>query len=293
MIFALAAVSGRAQEAPNPVQVPEQAPAPAQKPAPFPDFSAKFVKPPKKGAQKRITVQVPPRAEPAIPPRPSAAKAVTGGSPAAIPVTSGGHAAPQGAFSWFWQHISPKAEDSGPGRLEQAVLALSKAPAGQEVVVPRLQELQQIAAAHGSTLLRTTVGTQVSPALALAVISVESAGHADAISSAGAKGLMQLMPETAKQYGGSDLANPEQNITGGVAFLNTLMGKFDRDPVLVLAAYNAGETAIAEHGGVPPFAQTRDYVPKVLAAFQVARGLCLTPPELISDGCVFRVMVQE
>lgn len=68
------------------------------------------------------------------------------------------------------------------------------------------------------------------------------------------------------------------------------MGEFDRDPILVLAGYNAGEGSVRKHAGVPPFAETRDYVPKVLAAFQVAQGLCLTPPELISDGCVFAAM---
>ena len=57
-----------------------------------------------------------------------------------------------------------------------------------------------------------------------------------------------------------------------------------------LAGYNAGEGSVRKHQGVPPFAETRDYVPKVLAAFQVAQGLCLTPPELISDGCVFAAL---
>lgn len=68
------------------------------------------------------------------------------------------------------------------------------------------------------------------------------------------------------------------------------MGEFEDDPILVLAGYNAGEGSVRKYNGVPPFAETRDYVPKVLAAFQVARGLCLTPPQLISDGCVFVAM---
>jgi soluble lytic murein transglycosylase-like protein len=99
---------------------------------------------------------------------------------------------------------------------------------------------------------------------------------------------MQLMPAAAERFGVGDRLDPAQNIRGGVRYLDQLMKDFDNDPLLVLAGYNAGENAVRKHGGVPPFAETRDYVPKVLAAFSVARGLCLTPPELVSDGCAFR-----
>ena len=119
--------------------------------------------------------------------------------------------------------------------------------------------------------------------------SVESAGRADALSGAGAQGLMQLMPATAARFGVTNAFDPADNIAGGVRFLDFLMETFDGDPIMVLAGYNAGENSIPKHKGVPPYSETRDYVPKVLAAFSVARGLCLTPPELVSDGCVFRV----
>ncbi|MEO1797868.1 MAG: lytic transglycosylase domain-containing protein, partial [Pseudomonadota bacterium] len=132
-----------------------------------------------------------------------------------------------------------------------------------------------------------TVGTRVSPALVLAVISVESSGDAQAISRAGAQGLMQLMPATADRFGVTDAFDPVDNIKGGVALLDHLMETYGEDPILVLAAYNAGEGAVRDHGGVPPYAETRDYIPKVLSAFRVARGLCLTPPLMLSDGCVF------
>ncbi|SMX42259.1 lytic transglycosylase domain-containing protein [Maliponia aquimaris] len=253
----------------------------------FADFSAKRVKPPQAGTKKRITVQIEPRANPAVPPplpKPPAAPVV------AAAAASGAPAAPLGSYDWFWQHVSPDALASGPGRLSPALDSLGKGPGGQGVAAPRLQALQEIAAAHGVDLLRETAGTRVSPALALAVISVESSGRAKAESKAGAQGLMQLMPATAARFGVTDSLNPTQNIRGGVAFLDFLMEKFKGDPILVLAGYNAGENSIGQHGGVPPYAETRDYVPKVLAAFQVARGLCLTPPELVSDGCVFRVM---
>ena len=152
------------------------------------------------------------------------------------------------------------------------------------------QGLQDIARAQGASILGSTVGTSVSPALVLAVISVESAGRSNAVSHAGAAGLMQLMPDTATRFGVSDRLVAQQSIAGGVKYLDWLMREFDNDPILVLAGYNAGEGAVKKHGGVPPYAETRDYVPKVLAAFQIASGLCRTRPELITDGCVFVAM---
>jgi soluble lytic murein transglycosylase-like protein len=152
-----------------------------------------------------------------------------------------------------------------------------------------MQHLQDIAAKHGAEILKATIGTEVSPALVLAVIGIESAGKSNAVSSAGAVGLMQLIPATADRFGVADSTNPSQNIKGGVAYLDWLMKEFNRDPLMVLAAYNAGENAVKKNGGVPPYAETRTYVPKVLAAWTVARGLCVTPPELVSDGCVFAV----
>ena len=104
-----------------------------------------------------------------------------------------------------------------------------------------------------------------------------------------AVGLMQLMPATAERFGVTDRVNPSENIKAGVAYLSWLMDHFEKDPILVLAGYNAGEGAVQSNNGVPPYAETRNYVPKVLAAFNVAKGLCQTPPELVTDGCVFAV----
>ncbi|WP_439154723.1 lytic transglycosylase domain-containing protein [Yoonia sp.] len=246
----------------------------------LPDFSAKRVTVPAPGTRNRITVQIDPDAPrlgpvyatPALPPT----------SNAAIPPVRSG-------MEWFWAGVSPSLFDAGPGRLELAMAQINSPPSGVRVPAPRLQGLQDIAAAHGTAILKETVGTKVSPALVLAVIAVESAGRLDAVSSAGAQGLMQLMPATAARFGVSDSMDAGQNIKGGVAYLDWLLGHFGNDPVLVLAGYNAGEGNVARHEGVPPFAETRAYVPKVLAAWQVAKGLCRTPPELITDGCVFNV----
>ena len=259
-------------------------PLTADIPTPFPEFSAKRVKPPSPGTAKRITVQIDPNAVLPPPPRrqpkaedPAEARETTAAAAAAAP----------GRFSWFWDQVSPEMSRTGPGRLPEALKVLN---ASGQVAAPRLQALQDIARARGVPILRSTVGTRVSPALVLAVIAVESAGRADAVSGAGAQGLMQLMPDTASRFGVKDSLRPDDNIAGGVKYLDFLMKEFDQDPILVLAGYNAGEGAVRNHKGVPPYAETRDYVPKVLAAFQVASGLCQTPPELISDGCVFVAM---
>ena len=241
------------------------------------DFTFRRVGVPEAGAQSRITVQIAPQ-PPTAPSGPPAA-----GTPA-----SANAPAPRAtAYAWFWEAVAPGIEASGPGRLTPALTALTNGPSGQSVRTPRLQDMQTLAEAHGRDILGATVGTNVSPALVLAVMSVESAGRVDALSSAGAQGLMQLMPATAERFGVTDRLDPVQNIAGGVAYLDWLMGHFENDPILVLAGYNAGEGAVRDNAGVPPFAETRDYVPKVLAAWTVARGLCLTPPELVSDGCVF------
>ena len=248
-------------------------PALAEGPKPFPEFSAKRVKPPSKTASKRITIQID-TAQPAP-------EAVSSATPSVA------SAVPKQGYAWFWEGVSPDFAATGPGRLQSALQRINKPPAGKGVRAPRLQTLQDIARAQGIEILKSTVGTGVSPALVLAVISVESGGRVDAVSGAGAQGLMQLMPATAERFGVSDSMNASQNIKGGVQYLDWLLRKFDQDPILALAGYNAGENSISKHNGVPPYAETRDYVPKVLAAYQVASGLCKTPPELISDGCVF------
>ncbi len=260
-------------------------------PGVYADFTFKRIAAPGAAAGKRITVQIDPeeqrrRLASTLPP-PEHPIPRGGAAPGLKPEASGRQAAP-GSYDWYWNTVSPALGD-GAGRFSQALAALGQGPDGQSVAAPRLQSLQDIALAHGPAILRATAGTRVSPALVLAVIGIESAGRSDAVSSAGAVGLMQLIPATAARFGVTDSTVAAQNIGGGVAYLDWLMREFDGDPLMVLAAYNAGENAVKGNGGVPPYAETRDYVPKVLAAWTVARGLCATPPELVSDGCVFAV----
>lgn len=256
------------------------------------DFTFKTVKPPEAGAAKRITVQIDPEEQarlmalpekkPEAPEKPAdqpAPDAGPVGSP--LPVTSD--------YAWFWDKV-PTAIGAVSGRFPLALATLSQGPGGAAVRSPRMQTMQQMADDWGTEILKATIGTEVSPALVLAVMAVESGGRSDAVSSAGATGLMQLIPATASRFGVTDSKDPAQNIKGGVAYLDWLMKTFDRDPLMVLAAYNSGEGAVQANQGVPPYAETRDYVPKVLAAWQVASGLCLTPPEIVSDPCVFKII---
>ena len=236
---------------------------------------------PERGTRPRITVQIDPAEDyyltppnPPPPPLPSDQVIVDGpGQPAG-----------EAEFAEFWGAVSPSLAAASAGRLETALQALSRAPG---LGAPRLDDMRRITEVYGRDILQHTVGTRVSPALVAAIISVESSGRANAVSPAGAQGVMQLMPATAERFGVTDWREVSENIRGGVAYLDWLAGEFGLDPLIVLAGYNAGEGAVRKHQGVPPYAETRAYVPKVLAAWRVASGLCRTPPVLISDGCVF------
>lgn len=246
---------------------------------------SKRVLPPQPGQKRLINVQINPEEQArfiaALPPFPKG----TGGGPVGAQASPGAAT----AFPWFWDTVSPAMAAASSARLDDAVRALSQGPSGANVPTPRLQTLQTMAENYGTEILKATIGTRVSPALVLAVMGIESGGRRDAVSPKGATGLMQLMPATAARFGVTDIKMSSENIRGGVAYLDWLMKEFGSDPLLVLAGYNAGEGAVRQHGGVPPYRETRDYVPKVLSAWTVARGLCTTPPMLISDPCVFRV----
>ena len=108
---------------------------------------------------------------------------------------------------------------------------------------------------------------QLPESLIRAVVHTESNYHPRATSRAGASGLMQLMPKTARALGVHDSYDPKQNIFGGSRYLRLLANRYNGDMVLVLAAYNAGAGNVQKYGGVPPFAETRAYVRAVLRRF--------------------------
>jgi soluble lytic murein transglycosylase-like protein len=107
----------------------------------------------------------------------------------------------------------------------------------------------------------------IDPVLVRAVIQVESDFNPRCVSNKGARGLMQLIPETAQRYGVKDVFNPEENIRGGVHYLSDLMGMFNSDIQRALAAYNAGEGAVTRYGGIPPYGETTTYVQRALTVY--------------------------
>ncbi len=107
----------------------------------------------------------------------------------------------------------------------------------------------------------------VDPILVRAVIQVESGFDPKCVSRRGARGLMQLMPETARQYGVRSIFNPEENIRAGVHYLADLLRMFPHDLPRALAAYNAGENAVFKYAGIPPYDETMTYVKRALTVY--------------------------
>jgi hypothetical protein len=117
---------------------------------------------------------------------------------------------------------------------------------------------------------------QLDPRLVKAVIQVESGYNPRALSKAGAMGLMQLMPETARDLAVHDPYDPEENLRAGTTYLRQLIDRFRGSVELALAAYNAGPEPVERHGGIPPYAETRDYVRQILSLY-LGRSVELDP----------------
>ncbi len=230
---------------------------------PFPDFTFKRVKPPESGTKKLITIQV------GEPETSQASESESNLSTSAD------------LNDWFWDAISPELEAAEPGRFQKAVDQLANLPQGQRIATPRLEQFRTAASLYGNDIMLATLGKKVSPALMLAVIGADAENERDAL------GLMRLPTDVSAQFGVENALDPAENFRAGAAYLDSLLEAFSGDPILALAAYHAGARTIFEHQGVPLQEGPRAFVPKVLSAFQVTRALCLTPPEIFSDGCVF------
>lgn len=153
--------------------------------------------------------------------------------------------------------------DRKPQQRGYQILRQGRAPA-----VLSCKGAQTRAATYQPLIEKHARGHQVPVSLVGAVMRVESCFQPQAVSRAGARGLMQLMPETAAELGVRDSFNPDENIGGGVRYLRQMLERFNHDNALALAAYNAGPQAVINHGGIPPFRETRDYVQRVLAAYR-------------------------
>ncbi|MEM7497362.1 MAG: lytic transglycosylase domain-containing protein [Pseudomonadota bacterium] len=189
-----------------------------------------------------------------------------------------------GSQDWFWNLHSTDRSAASPLRWMRALGSLRMRRRMAKPIASR-DLLSQIVTLHGPTIAAAAERHTISAALIAAVIAVESAGRERAVSHAGAQGLMQLMPATARRFGVDDSYSARENVFGGAAYLSWLLNNFGQDPILALAGYNAGEGAVKRYKGVPPFRETRDYVVKVFDALVSAESLCLTPPDTPRSPC--------
>ena len=164
-------------------------------------------------------------------------------------------------------HYSNVPVDSRYVRIMSDPVSAAAAPAS---------EWRARAAAYSDMIDEAARRARVSPALLRAVIAVESAFDARAVSPKGAQGLMQLRPATARRYQVRQPFDPRDNLRGGASYMADLLKRYGNDLELALAAYNAGEDAVDRHGRtVPPYPETRAYVPAVLRFYR--RFLADTP----------------
>jgi soluble lytic murein transglycosylase-like protein len=151
-------------------------------------------------------------------------------------------------------------------------LAAGAQGVGAQATVPLAAAVKptsiQVPGGFGPIIQEAAQKYGVEPALIAAVMETESRFNPDAVSQAGAKGLMQLMPATARGLGVTDARDPRQAILGGAKLLGILSDKYKGDLKLTLAAYNAGSGAVDKHGGIPPFGETQKYVPLVMSAYE-------------------------
>lgn len=130
--------------------------------------------------------------------------------------------------------------------------------------------MQERASFYAQSIRKHASANGLAPELVSAVMRVESCYDRHAVSRAGARGLMQLMPATAAQLGVKDSFDPDQNIAGGVRYLAQMLTRFNHDLKLGLAAYNAGPEAVAAYKDVPPFPDTKSYVSRILKLYKPA-----------------------
>ena len=152
-------------------------------------------------------------------------------------------------------------------RIQKATVAVVDTE--YDVMLRGIEALADEAALHGETLFYPIIFEaayryEVDPAMVKAIILAESSYNVRAVSNRGARGLMQLMPITAREMGVQNVFNPQQNIHAGTAYFKKLLIRYNGNVKLALAAYNAGSGRVQQYNGVPPYKATRTYIEKVL-----------------------------
>lgn len=160
----------------------------------------------------------------------------------------------------------PESTELGDPSYQNVTLVNGVTPAPTTIVTPSTSvSTSPSVSSYNDIIAEMSAKYEVPEALIRSVIRAESSFNPNAVSSAGAQGLMQLMPETAKSLGVTDAFDPRQNIEGGTKYLRKNLDRFG-DIKLAVAAYNAGPGAVEKYGGVPPYEETQNYVKKVLGS---------------------------
>lgn len=168
--------------------------------------------------------------------------------------------------------------DTRTGKLVRTVVASSVVSSIQPVAGKSAPQ------ALDATVRQIAAEQSLLPELLHSVIQVESNYNPGAVSPKGAQGLMQLIPETARRFGVQNSFDPVENIQGGAKYLKYLLDLYKNDYPRALAAYNAGEKAVAKYGGVPPYPETQNYVAQVKKRMDVAKPPVQTKPGLKTEA---------
>jgi soluble lytic murein transglycosylase-like protein len=194
-----------------------------------------------------------------------------------------GAGAASAGYGWFWDlAASPVRNAARPARMA----ALGEVVLRRDPQLRRLVPVaRRVLRVHAAALDAASRRGGVSPPLLLALVVIESGGDPQAVSPRGAMGLGQLMPDTAERFGVDDPFRPRENLRAAARYLDWLLDRFGQDAVLALAAYNAGEGAVDSRGGVPAFAETRAYVPRVLGLWAALRRWCPRLPSHPRHAC--------
>ena len=175
------------------------------------------------------------------------------------------------------QHRSPSVTEPYEVVLEQEKSLPPPAPmleatSKPDEPQPQLEQQKEELSPIDTIIMDTSTLYEVDPALIKAIIMAESGFNPNAVSKRGAKGLMQLMPATARALGVEDIFDPEHNIKGGVQYFKKLLNRYKGNVHLSLAAYNAGITKVRKYKGIPPYKATQSYIKKVFKYYEIYKA---------------------